>query len=58
MYAHNRYYVDTLLIIKEKELTFAKSLLCTKYFIPEMSFNPSGKYYFHFREKETKAQKG
>lgn len=53
----NRYDVETLFIIKGKELTFAKSLLCAIYFIHAISFNPSSKYYFHFKEKETKAQR-
>lgn len=58
MCAHNRYYVGTLLIIRGKELAFTKSLLCTRYFIHKISFSPSSKYYFHFGEKETEAQKG
>lgn len=29
----SRYYVEILLVIKGRELTFAKSLLCARYFI-------------------------
>lgn len=54
----NRYYVDTLFITKGKELImFARSLLCTRYFIHAISFSRSGKYYFHLKEKETKAKR-
>lgn len=39
-----------LLIIKGKELTFAKSLLCDSYFINAIYFDPSGRY-FYVKEK-------
>lgn len=33
---------------------FAENLSCARYFMHAISFNPSDKYYFHFKEEETK----